>query len=227
MLLLVTATIIGLLLVASLSWSLKPTAHAQTNNTDWQLSVTGLVENPMNLTLADLRQCPKPLNMPRLYCVGDPGVVITEGTWTGVQLWTLLEAAGVSPDAIKVALFASDGYSTDLSTATAQSSSIVLAYEEYGNPLPDALRLIVPGEWGYKWIDQVTNIQLVNYNYLGTEESLGYDDNAVVTTGPVPPGFSNLPSTPISLYLLRRHTFPRHLLLQLHFPRQLHLPLHW
>ena len=177
--LLVTATIIGLLLVASFSWSLKPTAHAETNNTDWQLSVTGLVETPLNLTLADLEAMPQTTEYATMCCVDDPGVAISEGNWTGVQLWTLLETAGVSPNATKVAFFASDGFSTDLPIATAQQGNIILAYALNGNPLPDVLCLVVPGEWGYKWIDLVTNIQLVNYNYLGTEESLGYPDNGV------------------------------------------------
>ncbi len=197
--LLVTATIIGLLLVASFSWSLKPTAHAETNNTDWQLSVTGLVENPLNLTLADLEAMPQTTEYAALYCVDTPSVMITAGNWTGVQLWTVLETAVVSPDAIKVAFFASDGYSTDLPIATAQQSYIVLAYELNGKPLTDGLCLVVPGEWGYKWIDLITNIQLVNYNYLGTEESLGYADNGVsiyATPPPPPPSYNDLPSPP-------------------------------
>jgi hypothetical protein len=139
-----------------------------------------------------------------MYCVSYPGVAISEGNWTGVQLWTLLEAAGVSPGAIKVAFFASDGFSTDLSIATAQQSNIVLAYAENGNPLPEVLRLVVPGEWGYKWIDMVTNIQLVNFNYLGTEERQGYDDNGVLAaliTTPVPLLYNNFPSSTPSLSL--------------------------
>ena len=203
-LLLVTATIIGLLLIASFGWSLKPTAHAETNTTTWQLSVTGLVKNPLNLTLADLEAMPQTTEHAAMYCVGDPGVAISEGNWTGVQLWTLLETAGVSPDAIKVAFFASDGFSTDLPIATAQQSNIVLAYAENGNPLPEVLRLVVPGEWGYKWIDMVTNIQLVNFNYLGTEESQGYDDNGVSAasiTAPIPPSYNYLPSPTPSLSL--------------------------
>jgi hypothetical protein len=187
--LLVTATIIGLLLVASFGWSLKPTAHANPNNTDWQLSVTGLVENPSNLTLADLKAMPQTTEYATLCCVDDPGYAIAEGNWTGVQLWTLLEKAGVSPNSTKVAFFASDGFSADLPITTAQQSNIVLAYAENGNPLPEVLRLVVPGEWGYKWIDKVTTIQLVNFNYLGTEESQGYDDYGVaVPIGtPIPP----------------------------------------
>ena len=200
--LLVTATIIGLLLVASFSWSLKATAHAETNNVDWQLSVIGLVENPLNLTVAELEAMPQTTEYAAMYCVDDPSAAVAEGNWTGVQLWTLLDTAGVYPNATKVAFFASDGFSTDLPIATAQQSNIVLAYALNGNPLSNVLRLVVPGEWGYKWIDLVTNIQLVNFNYLGTEESLGYADNGVspyIGGPPAPPSYNpsydNLPSS--------------------------------
>jgi len=188
--LLLTATIIALLLVASFSCGLKPAVYAQTNSTNWQLSVYGLVENPLNLTLADLEALPQTTEYATLYCVDPPTEAIAEGNWTGVQLWTLLETAGVSPNATKVAFFASDGFTTDLPIATAQKSDIIVAYAENGIPLSNVLRLVVPGEWGYKWIDLLTTIQLVNYNFLGTEESLGYDDNGVATStveAPAPP----------------------------------------
>ncbi|MGD0644935.1 MAG: molybdopterin-dependent oxidoreductase [Candidatus Bathyarchaeia archaeon] len=190
--LLVTVTIIGILLVASFGWSFRPTVHAESNNGDWQLSVSGLVDTPLNLTLAGLEAMPQTTVYADLICVGSPGVVLEEGNWTGVQLWTLLETAGVSLSAIKVTFLATDGFKTDLSIATAQRSDVVLAYEENGNPLPDELRMVVPGEWGYKWIDMVTVIQLVNYNFLGTEESMGYDDNGVSAQIPnIPPSHSD------------------------------------
>ena len=188
----VTAIIICLLLVASFGWDSKPTAHAESSSTDWQLSVNGLVETPLNLTLADLEAMPQTTVYADLICVGNPGLVLEQGNWTGVQLWMLLETAGVSPDAIKVAFRASDGFTTDLPITTAQQSDIVLAYAENGNPLSEVLRLVVPGEWGYKWIYMITDIELVNYNFLGTEESMGYDDNGVSPQiANVPPPHSN------------------------------------
>ena len=71
----------------------------------------------------------------------------------------------------------------------------MLAYAENGAPVDGALRLVVPGEWGYKWIYSITDIQLVNYNFLGTDESMGYDDNGVAAENSnFPPSFSNMPS---------------------------------
>jgi hypothetical protein len=39
----------------------------------------------------------------------------------------------------------------------------------------------VPGRWGYKWISQLTEIALVNYDFLGRWESAGYSDEADIS----------------------------------------------
>jgi DMSO/TMAO reductase YedYZ molybdopterin-dependent catalytic subunit len=113
-----------------------------------------------------------------IICVDFPNNVVTDGNWTGVRLWLLLETAGVSPNAVKVAFYATDGYSTDLTVETAKREDIILAYEKNGAPLSETLRLVVPGKWGYKWISQVTSIELVDYDFEGFWESQGYSDIA-------------------------------------------------
>jgi hypothetical protein len=103
------------------------------------------------------------------------------------------------PETVKVAFHAQDGYTTDLAVDTALRDDVILAYEKDGAPLSETLRLVVPGCWGYKWIAQVTGIELVNYNFLGMYESLGYSDEAYIksvgTTPelPLPPPGPNLP----------------------------------
>jgi len=54
-----------------------------------------------------------------------------------------------------------------LSRSTVNVEDVVLAYERDGKPLPEKLRLVVPGKWGYNWIGQVVRIELVNYNFKG------------------------------------------------------------
>jgi DMSO/TMAO reductase YedYZ molybdopterin-dependent catalytic subunit len=60
--------------------------------------------------------------------------------------------------------------------------NVIVAYEKDGILLPDKLRLVVPGWWGYKWIKMLVGIELVNYDFKGTYESRGYPDNAEITT---------------------------------------------
>jgi DMSO/TMAO reductase YedYZ molybdopterin-dependent catalytic subunit len=131
-----------------------------------------------------------------IYCVDFPRLIVETGSWTGVQLKTLLEQAQISPSAVKIAFSAADGYTTDLDVATAYREDIIVAYEKDGSPLSGTLRLVVPGKWGYKWISQLTSIRPVNYDFLGRWESQGYSDDATVTTSPTFPTPKAAPSSP-------------------------------
>jgi DMSO/TMAO reductase YedYZ molybdopterin-dependent catalytic subunit len=113
-----------------------------------------------------------------LYCVDYPTVPVEKGEWTGVRLGLLLEQAGVSPDAVKIAFYADDDYSTDLTIATAMREDVLVAYERDGVPLDEKLRLVLPGKWGYKWIGHLAHIELVDYDFTGIWEGRGYSDEA-------------------------------------------------
>ncbi len=118
-----------------------------------------------------------------LYClpaVGSSGVLVDHGNWTGVRLELVLEKAGVSPQAVKVAFYAEDGFTTDLTVTTAMREDIFLAYEKDGKPLPEKLRLAVPSMWGYKWIKWLIHIEVVDYDFKGRYESRGFPDNAEI-----------------------------------------------
>jgi DMSO/TMAO reductase YedYZ molybdopterin-dependent catalytic subunit len=155
-------------------------------DSEWSLVVDGLVQSPLNLTFDDLVAMPRTTVYAELYCVWSPTTLIAGGYWTGVRLGLLLEQAGVSPEAIKVAFYADDGYTTDLTVTTAMRSDIILAYERDGEPLTEGVRLVVPGKWGYKWISGLTQVVLVDYDFLGLTESQGYSDEADI------PGYTPL-----------------------------------
>jgi hypothetical protein len=186
-----TITIITVLAIAVFNSKLF-TAQAQTSNPTVQLTITGLVQNPLNLTLNEIKDMPQATEYATLYCVDAPTTPLREGNWTGVELSYLLQQANVSSDAVKVAFFAPDGFTTDLTVQMAtQDNSILVAYQ-LDNASLSGLQLVVPYNWGYKWISDLTQIKLVNYNFLGTEESAGYPDNATTSAVVVSP--SSLPS---------------------------------
>jgi len=173
-----------MLVVVSLAYPIPSANSADSIDTginpvlqEGRLIVTGFVNNPLNLSWAELVAMPKTTVNAALVCVDAPRNVLMEGNWTGVKLQTLLEEADVSAAAVKVGFHAADGYSTDLTVETARRDDIILAYEKDGNLLYN-LRLVVPGKWGYKWISQLTVIELVDYNFLGRWESAGYSDEA-------------------------------------------------
>jgi hypothetical protein len=168
----------------------------------WKLTVTGLVENILNLGGTEIVAMPKSTVNAAIVCVDFPGEIVMQGNWTGVKLRALLEEAKPLPTAIKIAFFAADGYSTDLTMETAMRDNVILAYEKDGEPLND-LRLVVPGKWGYKWISQLIRIELVDFNFLGRWESAGYSDEADVgsSSGPslrdLGPSFPSSSPTPL------------------------------
>ena len=201
----IATTITIMLIIISLAYAFNSLANSATANieADWQLTVTGLVANPLNLNWIGIVAMPKSTVNTALICVDFPWQIVAQGNWTGIKLQTLLEEAKPSASAIKVAFYAADGYSTDLPLETAMRDDVILAYEKDGSPLND-LRLVVPGKWGYKWISQLTRIELVNYDFLGFWESRGYPDEADITPSspstnqstPSPPETSAPPPSP-------------------------------
>jgi DMSO/TMAO reductase YedYZ molybdopterin-dependent catalytic subunit len=180
--------------------SLSPTsftAKSQSSNPAWQISITGLVNNPSTFTIAELEAMPQTTVNAAIICVDFPTTVVTQGNWKGVKLWTLLTQVGIQPEASKVAFHASDGYSSDLTIDVAKGDNIILAYAKDGEPLTENLRLVVPGHWGYKWVSLVTVIDLVNFDFKGKWESQGYSDDGIVTSTNKSPNSPNytLPTT--------------------------------
>jgi DMSO/TMAO reductase YedYZ molybdopterin-dependent catalytic subunit len=159
--------------------TLPPTPTGGTaRDSGWTVTVDGFVESPLNLTMDDIVAMPSSTVYGVLICVGLPTSPLEEGYWAGVRLGLILEQAGVSPEAVKVAFYADDGFTTDLPIATAMRDDIILAYEKDGEPLTENLRLVVPCKWGYKWIRDPIHIELVDYDFLGHYESQGYSDEA-------------------------------------------------
>ena len=186
----VIAAIVVVSVFAGVVYYLSFSTHATnslptspTKDFEWSLLVDGFVQRQLNLSLNELIAMPRSTVYAELYClpaVGSSGVLVDYGNWTGVRLELILEKAGVSPQAVKVAFYAEDDFTTDLPVMTAMREDIILAYEKDGKPLPEKLRLAVPGMWGYKWIKWLIRIEVVDYDFKGRYESGGFPDNAEI-----------------------------------------------
>ena len=172
---------VGVLSVASLAVFLDFLDPVVPEDSEWRLLVDGFVQRPLSIAFEELVAMPRSKVYAELYCVDAPRNVLAKGNWTGVRLGLIMENAGVSLEAVKVAFYAEDGFATDLEVATAMREDVILAYERDGEPLSEKLRLVVPGKWGYKWISRVTHIELVNYDFKGSWESRGYSDTAEIS----------------------------------------------
>jgi DMSO/TMAO reductase YedYZ molybdopterin-dependent catalytic subunit len=151
---------------------------------NWTLVIDGLADRPMNLSASNLLSMPSTAVNSPLYCVGSgTGYPVENGTWEGVKLKLILEKVGIRPNAIKVAFYAPDGFSTDLTIQDVQREDVIIAYKKDGEFLKDNsgnpdFRLVVPGKWGYKWIRGLNHIELLDYDFKGFYESSGYSDEA-------------------------------------------------
>lgn len=149
--------------------------------------IEGLVENPLNLTYAELWNFPLLSEVTVLECIGggQGGASVTYN-WTGVPLFYLLGLAKVIPGAYREVVFnASDGFSSSVLLKTAMDPTSILALEANGTDLEQingfgsGYRVVFPCRWGYKWVKWVKQIVVVDYDYKGTYEQLGFSDEAV------------------------------------------------
>jgi DMSO/TMAO reductase YedYZ molybdopterin-dependent catalytic subunit len=156
---------------------------------DYRLRITGLVDNPLEFTLAELKSRRKVEIDAGFECGGNrgPGIyhgLIGNARWGGVSLRELLLEAGLQPSGIEVVFYGADkGIETVREVETEQSfgrsmhfedamqPEILLAYEMNGEPLPHyhgaPVRLLVPGWYGVanvKWLNQ---IHVQDRRYMG------------------------------------------------------------
>lgn len=151
--------------------------------------IEGLVENPLNLTYADLRSFPLLSEVTTLECIGSGrppyGPEVTYN-WTGVPLFHLLNMAKIISGGYREVVFnASDGFSSSVSLEIAMDPTSILALEANGTDLEElsglgsGYRVAFPCRWGYKWVKWVKQIIIVDYDYKGTYEQYGLSDEAI------------------------------------------------
>lgn len=153
-------------------------AHKAENFANWKLPISGLVNNPMSLSLAQLRNMPARTQITRHDCVEGWSAI---GQWTGPQLGTLLKAANMKTNARYVVFRCADNYGGELSKGGAQSTSIyyesidlvdafhpqtILAHSMNGGPLSVGhgapVRLRVERQLGYKQAKYIMAIDVVS-----------------------------------------------------------------
>lgn len=166
----------------------KNLIEPRVNPDTWRLEVTGLVERPYRLTLAELRALPAVSEIVTLECISNQvgGDLIGTARWTGVRLRDLLERAGVKPGAVDVVFRCADDYTDSIPLAKALDPATLIAYEMNGEPLPVLhgfpARAIVPGIYGMKHAKFLTRIEVVDHDFQGFWEAQGWSDTAVIKT---------------------------------------------
>lgn len=136
---------------------------------EWTVKIDGVVSHPTTLTITEIMTMPNRTVYAELYCYGS---FITGGNWTGVSLRFILEMVGYDQNAMSVGFSATDGYSRGISLNDAMRENVIIAYEIDMNPLPETLRLVVPGANGEFWVAGIDHI-FVSTNSPSYSQSAG------------------------------------------------------
>ncbi|MBN2556684.1 MAG: molybdopterin-dependent oxidoreductase [Anaerolineales bacterium] len=136
----------------------------------WMLPITGLVDNPLLLTIDELRDNYEPRHQyVTLTCIsGRVGTGLIGTTqWTGVSVQDVLADAGLQEGARYLWIQSGDGFyeSVDLDLI-ASDERIMFCYAWDGNTLPNdhgyPLRIWIPDLYGMKQPKWITSIEVVD-----------------------------------------------------------------
>lgn len=153
-----------------------------------RVSVDGMVKNPLDLSLSELRKFPEVSSTSVLQCAGNgrslyiphvPGVqwghgAMSQAKWTGVRIKDLLEKAGIEAGAKYVHLQGWDSppaptvpkFVRCLPVDRMMQENTILAYNMNDEPLTNAhgapFRLVVPGWAGDNWVKWIRNLHVAD-----------------------------------------------------------------
>lgn len=140
---------------------------------NWHLDVTGLVEHPLQLSLADLRAMPARTQITRHDCVEGWSCI---GKWTGAPLSLVLQRSGLKANAKYIVFYCADTLGESLDAASneyyesidlidAFHPQTILAYDMNGAPLGipygAPLRVRIERQLGYKMAKYIMKIEAV------------------------------------------------------------------
>jgi DMSO/TMAO reductase YedYZ molybdopterin-dependent catalytic subunit len=155
----------------------------------WRLAVTGLVKQPLSLTIDQLKARPRQEVTFTLECSGNTGLPFFWGgvgnaTWAGTALAPLLQEAGILDRGKEIVFSAHDigkqkvrdmdltsPFARSMSVADAMSPDNLLCYEMNGQPLEAGhgapLRLLTPGWYGVANVKWLNRIEVMETRYAG------------------------------------------------------------
>lgn len=171
--------------------------HLQTiptiNEQSWKLKVSGHVDKPLELSLAEIRKLPSHSVVAVNQCSGNsrglfepriPGAQWINGAmgnakWTGAKLSEVLKLAGIKANALEVSFAGLDkggpetvpDYIKSIPLTESNKDHVILAYDMNNSPLPALngfpLRLIVPGWFATYWVKCLGEIKVLDKPYDG------------------------------------------------------------
>ena len=155
---------------------------------DYRLRITGMVDRPMEFTLAALRDRPKVETDAGFECGGNRAEIfqglIGNARWGGVRLRELLLEAGIQEPGLEVVFYGADAGTESIREQRVEQNfgrsmhrddallpEVMLAWEMNGEPLNlyhgAPVRLIVPGWYGISNVKWLTQVHVQDRRYMG------------------------------------------------------------
>jgi sulfoxide reductase catalytic subunit YedY len=132
------------------------------NQATWRLKIAGLVEKPLQLSIAELRKLPHESQSSRMKCVQ---CWSARTTWGGFHFGHLLGTVKPKPSAKAVRIDCADKWYEYFNIPDLMSKRVLMVTAMAGKPLQDKhgapLRIIDPTRYGYKSAKLITSITFV------------------------------------------------------------------
>ncbi|NMC04881.1 MAG: molybdopterin-dependent oxidoreductase [Candidatus Lokiarchaeota archaeon] len=145
------------------------------------LTIDGLVENPVKLTLAQVKQLPRQHETVDIHCVTSWSKL--DMKWAGVPFKEIIKLVKPKATARYVIMHcADDGFTTSLPIEVMSDDDVLVADEYDGAPITDShggpIRTVVPKKYFYKSAKWLVRLEFVETDQLGYWERGGYSNTA-------------------------------------------------
>ncbi len=153
----------------------------QVDAATYRLKVHGLVAQPKEFTLDELRAQPLGDLPLTVECIGNTrnGRLISTAVWRGFPLYDFLKAQGLSEEATGVVYRAADGYYASHTIEQIRDNHVFCALYMNGVVIPPIqgfpLRVLNPGYYGVKQPAWVTEIEVIDRPVKDYWEDRGWD----------------------------------------------------
>jgi DMSO/TMAO reductase YedYZ molybdopterin-dependent catalytic subunit len=154
----------------------------------WRLRVGGMVDEPLSLSLDELRAMPSITQTITLECISNRvgGDLIGTTRWTGVRLRDVLRRAKARAEVRAVHMKAADGFYESVGADDMNDERTMLVYAMNGAPLTEEhgfpLRVFIPNRHGMKQPKWITEIAASDRDGPGYWVDRGWSKEAIVHT---------------------------------------------
>jgi len=142
----------------------------------WSFALHGLVEQPIALTLDEMRSLPRQEVKADIHCVTRWSLL--DSTWSGVPIAAVLDLVKLQPTATHVLVHAEQGFTANLSLDDLRRPENLLVDQRNGEPISAEhgfpLRLFVPHLYFWKSAKWVRGFEFLAEDRPGFWEQFGY-----------------------------------------------------